>query len=141
MRFLYQLGSTWLHFGSKNLPKSRLGGVLGRLVGVLGHLGGVLGRLGDVLERLGRVLGRLGAENEPSWARQVTRALRIAALLGRWEVTISNEEGKLLKGDIQTDYRPLQTTLQQTQTRSWAPSGPVRIQSAAELRSRHRADL
>ena len=105
------------------------------------HLGSVLGRLGDVLERLGRVLGRLGTENEPSWARYLTRALRIAALLGRWEVTISNEEGKLLKGDIQTDYRPLQTTLQQTQTRSWAPSGPVRIQRAAELRSRHRADL
>ena len=63
---------------------------------------------------------------------------RIAALLGRWEGTISNEEGKLLKGDIHTDYRPLQTTLQQTQTRSWAPSGPVRIQCAAELRIRHR---
>ena len=65
--------------------------------------------------------------------------LRIAALLGRWEGTISNEEGKLLKGDIQTDYRPLQTTLQQTQTRSWAPSGPVRIHCAAELRTRQRA--
>ena len=105
------------------------------------HLGLILERLGGVLERLGRVLGRLGAENEPSWARHVTRALRIAALLGRWEVTISNEEGKLLKGDIQRDFETLQTEFQQTQTRSWAPSGPVRIQSAAELRSRHRAYL
>ena len=73
MRFLYQLGSTWLHFGSKNHPKSRLEGVLGRLErvleaswGVLGgleRLGLVLERLGGVLERLGCVLGRLGAKN------------------------------------------------------------------------------
>ena len=63
MRFLYQLGSTWLHFGSKNLPKSRLGGLLGRLGRVLERLGLILERLGGVLERLGRVLKRLGAEN------------------------------------------------------------------------------
>ena len=60
MRFLYQLGSTWLHFGSKNLPKSRLGGVLGRLGGLLRRLGRVLERLGLILERLGGVLERLG---------------------------------------------------------------------------------
>ena len=45
---------TWSHFGSKNLPTSRLGGVLGRL-------GGLLRRLGRVLERLGLILERLGA--------------------------------------------------------------------------------
>ena len=33
----------------------------------------------------------------------------------------------------------LQITCLWTQTRSWAPSGPVRIQSAAKLRIRHRA--
>ena len=121
------------------VPKTYQHRVLEASWGVLGASWSVLGSSWSVLERLGRVLGRLGAENEPSWARQATRPLRVAALLGRWEVTISNEEGKLLKGDIQTDYRPLQTTLQQTQTRSWAPSGPV--QSAAELRTRHRADL
>ena len=36
-------------------------------------------------------------------------------------------------------YRPLQILFQRTLTRSWALSGPVRIQSAAELRTRHRA--
>ena len=65
MRFLYQLGSTWLHFGSKNLPKSRLGGVLGRLGGLLRRLGRVLERLGLILERLGASWRRL----EASWAR------------------------------------------------------------------------
>ena len=37
---------TWLHFGSPNPPKSRLGGLLGRLADVLGRLVGVLGPLG-----------------------------------------------------------------------------------------------
>ena len=60
MRFLYQLGSTWPHFGSKNLPKSRLRGVLGRLGRVLERLGLILERLGGVLERLEHVLKRLG---------------------------------------------------------------------------------
>ena len=40
---------------------------------------------------------------------------------------------------MQRTYRPLQITCLWTQTRSWAPSGPVRIQSAAKLRTRHRA--
>ena len=147
MRFLYQLGLTWLHFGSRNLPKSRLGGVLGCLVGVLGHLGGVLRRLEASWRRLRPSWGRLGASWArlgASWARfefnYVKRGpgsqLRLAPVT---PPPTSNEEGKLLKGDIQTDYRPLQTTFLWTQTRSWAPSGPVRIQSAAELRPRHRA--
>ena len=55
---------TWLHFGSQNSPKSRLGGLLGRLESVLGRLSRILERLGGVLERLGGVLGRLGA----SWS-------------------------------------------------------------------------
>ena len=33
---------TWLHFGFKNPPKSRLGGLLGRLESCVGRLGGVL---------------------------------------------------------------------------------------------------
>ena len=56
---------TWSHFGSKHLPKSCLGGVLGRLGGLLRRLGRVLGSswivlefLGGDLERLGRVLKR-----------------------------------------------------------------------------------
>ena len=54
---------TWLHFGSQNPPKSRLGGLLGRLESVLGASWSVLEDLGGVLERLGHVLGRLGAES------------------------------------------------------------------------------
>ncbi len=52
--------STWLHFGSTNRPKSRLGGVLGRLGRVLGASWVVLGRLGRVLERLGLILEHHG---------------------------------------------------------------------------------
>ena len=68
------LVSTWLHFGTKKLSKSHLGGVLGRLRrvlrrpggvserlgGVLGRLGASWGHLGSVLGHLGSVLGRLG---------------------------------------------------------------------------------
>ena len=49
------------NFASKNLQKSRLGGVLGRLGSALGRLGDILGRLGRIMEaswkRLGVVLG------------------------------------------------------------------------------------
>ena len=58
-----------------------------------------------------------------------------AAQLGLWKPTNIKEEETLL----QENYRPLQTPFQRTPTRSWAPSGPVRIQCAAELRTRHRA--
>ena len=37
---------TWLHCGSQNPPKSRLGGLLERLADVLGRLGASCGRLG-----------------------------------------------------------------------------------------------
>ena len=67
---------TWLHLGSQNPLKSRLGDVLGRLGAVLGRLGpswDVLGRLEAVLEPpwrcLGAVLGRLEAILGPSWGR------------------------------------------------------------------------
>ena len=53
--------STWLHFGSKNLPKSRLGGVLGRLGRVLGASWGVLGASWSVLGSAWSVL-------EASWS-------------------------------------------------------------------------
>ena len=51
--------STWLHFYSKKLPKSSLGGSLDRLRRVLGRLGGILGRLRMVLESSWAVFGRL----------------------------------------------------------------------------------
>ena len=51
--------STWLHFYSKKLSKSSLGGSLDRLRRVLGRLGGILGRLRMVLESSWAVLGRL----------------------------------------------------------------------------------
>ena len=78
------LVSTWLHFYSEKVEKSRLGGSLGRLGRVLGRLGGILARLRmvlesywvvfgrhvgllghlvDILERLVDVLGRLGKQN------------------------------------------------------------------------------
>ena len=38
------LVSIWFHVHSKKLPKSRLGGALGRLGRVLGHFGRILGR-------------------------------------------------------------------------------------------------
>ena len=52
------LVSTWLHFCSQKVPKSRLGGSLGRLGRVLGRLGGILGRLRMVLESSWVVFGR-----------------------------------------------------------------------------------
>ena len=82
------------------------------LRGILERFGGVLGRLGSVLGRLGGFFGRLGD-------------LPISK-------TKNSTAGK-------QHSRPLQTTLQRTQTRSWAPLGPLRIQRAAELRTRHRA--
>ena len=47
--------STWLHFCSKNLPKSRLGGFLDRLGRILEASESV----GDLLEASKRVLGLL----------------------------------------------------------------------------------
>ena len=64
-----------------------------------------------------------------------------AALLGRQEHLIFKDEERLHAGNLQTLYRPLHTPFQRTPTRSWAPSGPVRIHRAAELRTRHRAYL
>ena len=65
---------------------------------------------------------------------------RYAAVPRPGDTTNIKEEETLLQKDyLQTDYRPLQTTFQRTQTRSWPPSGPVRIQRAGELRTRHRA--
>ena len=158
--------STWLHFGSQNPSKSRHGGLLGRLGRVLGRLGrilerlgGLLGRLGrvlerlglilerlgGVLERLGRVLGRLGAENRvlrrlPSQARSGSVGARSSA----WPRLPPNnqDEERLPAERLPTEKQ--QTSADHLTTDAdtpWAPSGPVRIQSAAELRSRHRAYL
>ena len=142
------LVSTWLHFGSPNPPKSRHGGLLGRLGRVLGRLGRILERLGDLLGRLGRVLERLcrilerlGGVLEASWgvlgaSWAVSSAKRDSAVPGSEVCCAARNPPISLK---KRTYRPLQTPLQQTQTRSWAASGPVRIQSAAKLRTRHRA--
>ena len=62
------LVSTWLHFGTKKLSKSHLGGVLGRLRRVLRRLGGVSERLGGVLGRPGAILEASWAILEASWA-------------------------------------------------------------------------
>ena len=62
------LVSTWLHFGTKELSKSHLGGVLGRLRRVLRRLGGVSERLGGVLGRPGAILEASWAILEASWA-------------------------------------------------------------------------
>ena len=51
---------TWFHFGSQNLPKSRLGDVLRRLGGVLERLGGVLGESWCVLGGYRTLWGRSG---------------------------------------------------------------------------------
>ena len=63
------LVSTWLHFCSKNLPKSRLGGFLERLGRILGRLGDVLGRLGAVLDSSWSRLGPSWRILEASWTR------------------------------------------------------------------------
>ena len=49
-----------LHFASKNLTKSYLGGVLGHLGGVLGALGVLLRPLWGLLEASWGILTRLG---------------------------------------------------------------------------------
>ena len=96
----------------------------------------VLGASWSVLaaswRRLGASWARLGAFQDP---KEVARC-RAAALLGRQEPPNIFEERNLTCREP-TDS--LQITCVWTQTRSWAPSGPVRIQSAAKLRTRHRA--
>ena len=141
MRFLYQLGSTWLHFGSKNLPTSRLRGVLGRLGRVLERLGLILERLGGVLERFGRVLGRLGAKK--SVLRRLGRVLNsimlraVQARRSAWpQGTNKYQRRKSTAGKLQTSTDHL-TTYADTQLGAFGPSAD--IQRAAELRSRHRA--
>ena len=102
-----------------------LGRLLGALGGVLERLGLILERLGGVLERLARALRRLGTKTSRvgrvmlrGHSGSVHNRSRIAALLGRRELTISKEEGNLLKESIQKIFGTLQTRLQRTQTRS-----------------------
>ena len=63
--------------------------------------------------------------------------LRLAA----GNTTKISKKKKLQKSYLQNLQTSTETTFQRTQTRSWAPSGPVRIQRAAKLRSRHRAGV
>ena len=101
--------------------------------GLLGRLGRVLGRLGASWRLPGDVLEASCGVLKPSWA--VLAAKTSSAVAGcSFAVGLGGPQYQRRKHS-----RPLQTTLQITQTRSWAPSGPVRIQSAAKLRARHRA--
>ena len=136
MRILYQLGSTWPHVGSKNLPKSRLRGVLGRLGRVLERLGLILERLGGVLERFGRVLGRLGAKN--SVLRPLGRVLNAIMLSGE----LSGESGSQLRlaaGNQQISKRRKtycrKTTYRKT-TDLCRPPSSERRHAAGRLRAR-----
>ena len=97
------LVSTWLHFGTKKLSKSHLGGVFGRLRrvlrrpgGICERLGGVLGHFVDVLglpgsscgsrgvcrERLGRILGRLGGVQKAFWGVLGVSCMRLGVSWG-----------------------------------------------------------
>ena len=137
----------------------RLGGFLGRLEGILGRLGRVSERLGgvsatscprlgpgaswSVLGASGRRLGasgaRLGAIQSVLAAPKRERGSGRPAPAGRQEQTNIKEKSTTTELYIQISTELYKTALQRTQTRSWAPSGPVRIQRAAELRTRHRA--
>ena len=130
---------TWLHFGSQNPPKSRLGGLLDRLRRVLKRLGRILERLGGVLERPGRVLERLGTELGASWevssaprAIRATRGLRFGQVRSsstpRGQTT-SNEEGNLQR-DYKTSTDHL-TTDADTQLGAFGPGAdPMRSRAA-----------
>ena len=112
-------------------------GRLGRVLEPLGPSWSVLERskrcLGGVLGRPGRVLGRFKRHKRE-------RGGRDAARLWPWGTLSFKDEQR-----EQEQEENLQTSSDQvhagTQTRSWAPSGPVRIQSAAQLRTRHSAKI
>ena len=107
MRFLYQLGSTWLHFGSKNLPKSRLGGVLGRLGRVLEASWGVLGASWSVLGASWGVLGRKIGFPLVLSCKKSERGPRFPAPLGRREPPNFQIRRTLLQENNTPDlYRP-----------------------------------
>ena len=128
-------------------PTSRHGGLLGRLGRVLERLGLISERLGGVLERLGRVLGRLGAENEPSWARHVTRALRLGPgsvqdRSSAWPQGADNIKRRRKSSERKhtenlRDSADQVTANPDTQLGAFGPGAD--IQSAAERRARHRA--
>ena len=92
----------------------------------------VIGGLPVTVFRTGVICGPAYNGGHLLWARWPGMQLRLAA--GNTP-NIKDEDLHCRK----TTYRPLQITFQCTQARSWAPSGPVRIQRAAELRTRHRA--
>ena len=117
-----RLGASWAHPVASWRP--------------LGASWGVLERLGRILERLGGVLeaswGVLGA----SWAFQAPQER------ARWpdsELCFGPGNTQLSKKKRTTEtstdfYRPLDL-FQRTPTRSWAPSGPVRIQQRGKAAS------
>ena len=113
------LAPTWLHFGSQNPPKSRLGGFLGRLQSVLeaswavlGASWSVLGSSWNVLEASWSVLGaswsvleRLGPENSVQEATFIRRGGGRPAQLGRREPPIFKTQRTYTERlPIQEDY-------------------------------------
>ena len=106
------------------------------LLGVFwARLGVFWRRLGGVLRRLGRVLGRF--KRKKLW-----RVARVGALLWVGSTLSFRDEERLHACRLPINlYRPLQTRFQRTQTRSWAPSGPKRIQLEAKLRPPYRAKI
>ena len=124
-----RLGPSRAHLGASWRPLGASCTRLGASWGFLEASWDVLGRLGGVLERLDGVLERFKRNKESAVAR-------IGAPLWAGGTPISKKKKPYMQEDnLQDTYRPLQTTLQRTPTRSWAPSGPVRIHSAAKLRS------
>ena len=102
--------------------------------GVVGASWSVLGGSWSVLETSWR---RLGA----SWARLGAFQAQKERARSRFPapgVQLRNSavgQGNLhsqRRRTLQTLYRPLQTPFQRTPTRSWAPSGPVRISNAQQ---------
>ena len=102
------------------------------------------------MEFLEAVIGGLPITRPPYW-RYRRACLRYRQAAKRGPGAVQSRSSAWPPGTIQFSKtrnstakkqhsRPLQTIFQRTQTRSWAPSGPVRIFSnAANLRPRHGA--
>ena len=116
--------ATCLHFGFKSLPKSRLGGVLGRLGRVLERLGlmwerpvGVLVRLGAYGARMERVFKQLGLVRTAImlWSRHDPAG--IGAPPGPGEAQLSRRR-KPYEGNL-TQKNNLQRVSVESECREW----------------------
>ena len=134
---------------STNRVLGASGSVLGVFWGVLGASWSVLGSSWNVLEASWSVLRAswsvlepLGPENSVQEAIFKNRGGEYSS--SAWPPGTDNyqREERLTTERLPTERLQktfVETVCAWTQTRSWAPSGPVRIQRAAELRTRHRA--